>query len=102
MKSGRFLVLAGILAIAVTYIAYGKRYQLAAKVWHWKHGYSITMGDYEVPVPEHWLIADQGSVAFTLLNTAPIIPRDAKFHTAPVITVFPFQNGVVGTEGLEF
>jgi hypothetical protein len=38
------------------------------------------MGNYEVPVPEHWLITDQDFVAFTLMNSAPNILRDENSH----------------------
>jgi hypothetical protein len=60
------------------------------------------MGNYEVPVPEHWLITDQSFVAFTLMNSAPNVPRDAKFHTTAVVTVFPFRQRAIGPEGLTF
>jgi hypothetical protein len=90
------------LLFALGYISYRYRYPFAAKIWHWKHGYSTTMGNYEVPVPEHWLITDQSSVAFTLMNSAPNVPRDAKFHTTAVVTVFPFRQRAIGPEGLAF
>src|SRR5580692_9028805 len=67
-------------------IYYRYHYPLTAKIWHWKHGYSTTMGNYEVPVPEHWLIIDQNFVAFTLMNSAPNVPKDAESHMAAVIT----------------
>jgi hypothetical protein len=60
------------------------------------------MGNYEVPVPEHWLITDQDFVAFTLMNSASNVPRDAKFHMRAVVTVFPFRQRAVGPEGLAF
>jgi hypothetical protein len=88
------------LLLALGYISYGYRYQLTAKIWHWKHGYSTTMGNYEVPVPEHWLITDQSFVAFTLMNSAPNEPRDAKIHTRAIVTVFPFRQRAIGPEGL--
>src|SRR6267378_2633133 len=90
------------LLFALGYVSYPYRYSLTAKIWHWKHGFSTTMGNYEVPVPEHWLITDQNSVAFTLMNSAPNIPRDAKFHTTAVVTVFPFRQRPIGPEGLAF
>lgn len=60
------------------------------------------MGRYEVPVPEHWLIIDQSFVAFTLMNSAPSVPRDVKFHTTAVVTVFPFRQRAIGPDGLAF
>src|SRR6266403_2642690 len=88
--------------IALAYLAYAKRAQLAAKIWHWRHGYSTRMGNYDVPVPEHWLL-DQNSVAFTLVNTGPASPRrDGKFHTTSVITLFPFRDSPMGPSQIEF
>ncbi len=81
-----------LLVIFFGYLAYPKRYQLAAEFWHWRHGYSATMGNYEVPVPKHWLITERTSNYFTLMNSAPTAPRDAKFHTTPVVTVSPFPS----------
>jgi len=60
------------------------------------------MGNYEVPVPEHWFISDQNHVAFTMMNTAPNLPRDHKFHTTAVVTVFPFRQRAIGPDGLAF
>src|SRR5260370_41157140 len=87
-----------LLVIVLGHFAYTKRNQLAAKIWHWRHGYSTTMGFYDVPVPEDWLIVQQDSVAFTLVNTAPMLPRrDGKFHTTAVVTVFLFRDRPIGT-----
>jgi hypothetical protein len=60
------------------------------------------MGNYEVPVPEHWLIMDRSFEGFTLMNIAPNVSRDAKFHTTAVVTVFSFRQPAVGPEGLAF
>jgi|SRR6266850_362520 len=102
MKSRLLIAFTALVIIAAGYIAYAKRYQLAAKLWHWRHGYSVKMGNYEVPVPEHWLIADQNFVAFTLMNTSPTLPKDAQFHTTAVIDIFPFRTRAIGPEGLNF
>ena len=89
-----------IVLLALAYLCYRYRYPVTAKLWHWKHGYSTTMGNYEVPVPDHWLITDQNYGSFTLMNTAPNVPRDVKFHTTAVVTVMPYQQRVIGPEGL--
>jgi hypothetical protein len=90
------------LLLGLGSIYYRYRYPLAAKIWHWKHGYSTTMGNYEVPVPEHWLITHQNFVAFTLMNSAPNVPKDAKFHMTAVITVLPFRQSGIGPDGVAF
>lgn len=94
------LLLALLLALGTIYYRY--HYPLAAKIWHWKHGYSTTMGNYEVPVPEHWLVTDQDSVALSLMNSAPNIPRDAKLHMRTVITVFSFRQRAIGPDRAAF
>jgi hypothetical protein len=103
MKSRFVSLLVFLLIIALGYFAYTKRYQLGARIWHWRHGYSTRMGNYEVPVPEHWLIFDQSSIAFTLINTAPTWPRrDRKFHSTAVIDIFPFRDRHIGASGIDF
>jgi hypothetical protein len=62
----------------------------------------MAMGNYELPVPEHWFITDQNYVGFTMMNTAPNLPRDHKFHTTAVVTVSPFQQRAIGPDGLAF
>jgi hypothetical protein len=91
-----------LLVFMFGYLAYAKRYQFKAKIWHWRHGNSIMMGKYEVPVSQHWFIYDQDDVAFTMMNSGPNLPRDSKFHTTAVITVFPFRQRAVGSNGLAF
>lgn len=57
------------------------------------------MGNYEVPVPEHWFISDQNGEALTMRNTAPNFPRDHKFHTTAVVTVSISLQSVIGRSG---
>jgi hypothetical protein len=30
--------------------------QIEAEVWHWRHGYTTYVGEYQVPVPKDWLV----------------------------------------------
>ena len=88
----RVFMLFALLAV-LGFVYRANRFRLAAQIWHWRHGNSAVMGNYKVPVPEHWLILDDDSVAFTLMNTSPArLPRDGELHTAAVINVFPFRN----------
>src|SRR5260370_3242863 len=100
MKAIVFRWLTILMILAFGYLLYLKRYPLEARIWHWRNGFSARMGNYEVPVPEHWFIIHQDSVAITLFNTAPSLPRDGKFHTTAVVTVFPFRNHSIGATGL--
>src|SRR5260370_36867744 len=70
-----------LIVITLLHFAYRKRYQLEAKIWPWRHGYSARVGNYGVPVPEHWLILIQNSTVFTLVNTTSAVSRlDGQFH----------------------
>jgi hypothetical protein len=91
-----------VLVFMFGYLAYAKRYQLAAKFWHWRHGNSMNFGNYEVPVFERWFIYDQNSIALTIMNAAPNLPRDNRFHTTASITVFPFRQQAIGPNRMAF
>ena len=56
MKRATRLLLIGVLVLVVGYPIFARRFQIEAKVWHWRHGYSTTVGDYTVPIPDGWLI----------------------------------------------
>lgn len=91
------------LVLPLALIAYVNRYPIAARIWHWKHGYSATMGNYVIPVAEHWLILSQNSVASTMMNTAPSpFRRDGKFHTTAVVTLFPFRETSYDQRRIDF
>lgn len=84
---GRVLILVGLVA-AIGYLLHANHYSLEAKVWHWRHGYSTTIGSYEIPVPGHWLVLAENPTNLTLANISPVRPqRDGKFHTTTVIDV---------------
>jgi hypothetical protein len=91
-----------LLVFILGFVAFAERYQLATKFWHWRHGNSTTVGNYEVPVPEHWFISNQNDVALTMMNTAPNFPRDHKFHGTAVVTVSTFRQPAIGPDGLAF
>jgi len=84
---GRVSVLVTILAV-IGYLILAHRYGIEAKVWHWRHGYTSTVGSYEIPVPGSWLVLAEDSTNLTLANTSPVRhQRDGKFHTTTVIDV---------------
>jgi hypothetical protein len=88
-----------VLVFILGFLVFAKRYQLAATFWHWRHGNSTRMGNYEVPVPEHWFISLQDGETLTMMNTAPNFPRDHKFHTTAVVTVSISLQRVMGRSG---
>jgi hypothetical protein len=55
--ANRLVAILFLLVITLGYLAYAKRCQLAAKFRHGRHGYSVTAGNYEMPVTEHRFIS---------------------------------------------
>ncbi len=88
-----------LLIISIGYFVYVKRFQIAAELWHWRHGNQTIIGNYQVPVPKHWLITELGYEASTLVNTSSNFPKDGKLHTSAAIIISPFQNWSVGANG---
>jgi|SRR5208283_3717137 len=99
----RFTGLMVVLFLCVLgYITYAHRYPIAAKIWHLRHGYSTSVGNYVVPVPEHWVILNENSEGFTLLNISPKqFQRDGKLHTAAVVDVFPFRDRLIDSNKMD-
>jgi hypothetical protein len=58
------------IALLVAYVGYSCRFQIAAKVWHWRHGNFVAVGNYEMPVPDQWLVSNEDSKSALLTNTA--------------------------------
>lgn len=101
LKSRLVLPLVILLLSAFGYVGYAHRYSLAAKIWHWEHGYSTPVGNYEVPVPEHWLImnqtTDQNLNGLALADTSPKrFPHDDKLHKDTAIMIFSPRNVETG------
>jgi hypothetical protein len=59
MKSGAALVLATLFFVALSWGAFARRDRLVAKLWHWRHGNSVIVSGYQVPVPDDWLVRNQ-------------------------------------------
>jgi hypothetical protein len=101
MRLRSFLLITVIVFAGLGYIAYALRFQIEAKIWHWKHGGTTGVGNYEIPVPDHWLIYIQDLYGLTMMNTNPIRPSDGRFHTSASITIFARRNQSIGTGGLD-
>jgi len=104
MKSRLLVYGALLLVIAIGYFTYTKRLQISAKIWHWKHGYTTRLADYEVPVPGHWLVGIQSDRLLEIMNIAPRpFPRDGLFHTLAVINVsLPLQKHHITSSGMDY
>jgi hypothetical protein len=65
------LIIFTIVAVAVLWIVYAQRIHIEAWAWHRRHGTSITVGSYVVPVPSNWYVEslDNGSQMLVRLDT---------------------------------
>lgn len=87
MKKIVRVLLTGVALLVSGYLIYGYWARIEAKVWHWRHGYSLYVGDYQIPVPDHWLVLDTESESMaTLVNTHVKRAQDP-FSRTSVITV---------------
>jgi hypothetical protein len=59
MKKTSLLILSFVVVAALAYVSYVKRLQIAAKAWHWRHGNTVLVNGYQVPVPEGWFVTNQ-------------------------------------------
>jgi hypothetical protein len=92
---GRVLVLFGVVT-GIAFVLLVNQYSIEANVWHWRHGYSATIGGYEIPVPGHWLVVGENSVNLTLANLSPVrYQRDGEFHTTSIIDVDVSEENTV-------
>jgi hypothetical protein len=65
-----FLICALVVLGAGFVIDYGSRPRIQAKIWHWRHGYWAHVGNYEIPVPDGWLVQTyEGQAGIGLLDT---------------------------------
>jgi hypothetical protein len=84
---GRVSMLVAVLLV-ISYSIFAPRYAIEAKIWHRRHGYTTTIGSYEIPAPDHWVILNRDSTFFTMANASPARPqRSNKFHTTVLVSV---------------
>ena len=71
MKPGLRILLIGVVVVILGYLAYSRRFEMSAAVWHWKNGDFTRIRNYEVPVPVHWLVKAQPPGGLLLVDTRP-------------------------------
>jgi hypothetical protein len=45
-----------VLILTLSLLGYSRRAQISAKLWHWRYGHSIDLGNFNIPVPDRWLV----------------------------------------------
>ena len=61
MKPRSKLVLSATLVLVIAWTAYHYRLSIKAWGWHLRHGTTIMVNGYVVPVPKNWYVEDQGN-----------------------------------------
>jgi hypothetical protein len=87
MKLAGRVLLAGIAVLILGYPTYRRRFQIEAKVWHWRHGYSTYVGDYQVPVPDHWLVEDSNDANIVILIDTRVRKMGDPLSDVGILTV---------------
>lgn len=62
-------VLIGLLLLVLGFVAYSRRLQISAMVWHWRNGNFAPVGSYKVLVPRDWLVKAQPLGGILLVDT---------------------------------
>jgi len=60
-----------VVAIAVVGIIWARRVQIETWAWHYRHGMSVAVGSYVIPVPANWFVEnlDNGDKMLVRLDT---------------------------------
>lgn len=83
-----------LLAFLSIYFIYIWRFEITAKLWHWSHGNSVRFAEYEVPVPDGWIVENQTTTELALKAT-----RGTKSRSFASITIFNLKPTTA--EGLD-
>lgn len=90
--AGILVVVCAALWVLVSYLPI---YRIEAWVWHWKHGNSIQVGEFTVPVPNEWGVkrfdVGGGTQVVQLVNTKGRKP----FWATITITEEPWRRNIV-------
>lgn len=86
MKLGIRTLLVCIVVLMLGYGVYSRRFEIWARVWHWRNGDFARVGKYDMPVPGHWLVKVEPSGLTFLIDVRS--PRKASaFSGINVITI---------------
>jgi hypothetical protein len=103
MRSTVIALVLGAIFVILAFPVYSRRFQIEAKVWHWRHGYTINVGDYVVPVPGGWLIMVEDPDHQYLLMFDTYVKSEKRIPlTANSVNVsyYPRQANLKSWEGL--
>lgn len=87
-RSKTSLIIFVSVSIVALWIAYAQRVRIGAWVWHYRHGTSLGVGSYVVPVPANWFVEDldNGNQLLVRLDTADTIStRQLKAHAGIMV-----------------
>lgn len=86
MKKALRRLLMVIVVLVIGLLVLARWAQIAAKVWHWRHGYWTYVGEYVVPVPDRWLVEiNESRDTVTLIDTRVIRTAD-RLSAVSIIT----------------
>jgi hypothetical protein len=88
VKRRLWLSMVIIAFLSAGFLSYVQRYRIESILWHWIHGYTTSIGSYEVPVPDHWLPrASEHGVQTTLVHSRFDDSRGSPLSNVGVIVI---------------
>lgn len=66
-----------VVVLVSAWQAYAQRLRIETRIWHWRHGYEISVGNYEVPVPGEWYPQLSHDDEVILTNTSTDLQRNS-------------------------
>lgn len=63
----RYIAIATVCIIGIGVGLISQRRWIITKFWHWRHGNSVIVGNYVVPVPENWFAQQNDASGNTLI-----------------------------------
>lgn len=88
-KKGGSIALGALLCLAAGYWMFSARHRIAARVWHWRHGYFATVGNYTVPVPAEWNVVVDDDRMLVLSDTVGggVITMSSSYRSLRISTL---------------
>jgi hypothetical protein len=78
--------------VILTIFLFYYRARIVTRLWHWQHGNTVTVGDYQLPVPANWLVHHQVSGLAMLTQTYVADERRGGSLSPPTIIVITLSQ----------
>jgi hypothetical protein len=92
-----FTLVVAFIVLEAGYFGFSHWPQVQTFVWHLRQGNSIRVGNYEIQVPQDWLVMSESEGYAALINTAKRGRESTGLNPNPIITVMANPLASSGT-----